>query len=125
MFLPVVLISLEIIILPSIAFSFSGSYIHNSINEFVSPLRIISLEKRPPEIISIESIINVLPAPVSPVNTFSPPLKSMLKSSIIPIFFMCNVVIIRNYLLEFLFVFIIIIDFYFVNSFLKICSFFL
>ena len=93
-FLPFELISLETIIFPSIEFSFSGSYIQISTNEFVSPFLIISLENLPPDIIPNESIINVFPAPVSPVNTFNPLFKSMLKSSIIPIFFMCNVVII-------------------------------
>ena len=81
---------------PSIEFSFSGSYIHISTNEFVSPFLIISLENLPPDIMPNESIISVFPAPVSPVNTFSPSFKSILKSSIIPIFFICNVDIIKK-----------------------------
>ncbi len=61
---------------------------HNSTKELVSPLRIISFENLPPDIICKESIINVFPAPVSPVNTFKPLFKSIVKSSIIPIFFL-------------------------------------
>ena len=69
---------------------------HISTNEFVSPFLIISLENLPPDIIPNESIIRVFPAPVSPVNTFNPLFKSILKSSIIPIFLMCNVDIIKR-----------------------------
>ena len=66
----------------------------SSTKELFSPFLIISLENLPPDMIFKESIINVFPAPVSPVNTFNPLFKSTLKSSIIPIFLICNVAII-------------------------------
>ena len=69
---------------------------HISTNEFVSPFLIMSLENLPPDIIPKESIINVFPAPVSPVKTFNPLFKSIHKSSIIPIFLICNVDIIKR-----------------------------
>ena len=52
-----------------------------------------SLENLPPAKISEEPIIRVFPAPVSPVNTLNPLFKSILISSIIPTFFICNVFI--------------------------------
>ena len=43
----------------------------------------ISFENLPPAIIAREPIIKVFPAPVSPVKTLKPSLKSIDKSSII------------------------------------------
>jgi len=83
---------------PSILFSFCGKYIFSSTKQKFSPLRTISFEKRPPQAKFNESIINVFPAPVSPVKTLNPVFKSTVRSSIIPIFFMCNVEIIINIL---------------------------
>lgn len=71
-----------------------GKYRHNSTNEWSSPLLIISLENLAPAKIASEPKIRVLPAPVSPVRTLNPSFKSIFKSSIIPIFLICNVVII-------------------------------
>ncbi len=51
-----------------------------------SPVRMISLEVRCPMMALMASIMILFPAPVSPVSTFSPPLKSMEVFSITAIF---------------------------------------
>ena len=93
-FFPRELISLETITLSSK----SGKEIDISTNEFFSPVRIISFENLPPDKIFNAPIISVLPAPVSPVKTLKPSFKLIVKSSIIPMFLICNKSIITNLL---------------------------
>ena len=102
---------------------------HNSTNELFSPFLIISFENLPPDIICKLSIIRVLPAPVSPVSTFSPSFKFIFISSIIPIFLICKDVIILKPQLSFytkkMFAFILSSNLKFVNSFCEHFFFFI
>ena len=55
---------------------------------FSSPVRMISLEVRSPSTALMALIRIVFPAPVSPVKTLRPPVKSIAASLITAIFFM-------------------------------------
>ena len=59
-------------IFPSRASSFFGKYKFSSTKQKFSSFLIISFENLPPHTKFKESIINVFPAPVSPVKTLNP-----------------------------------------------------